>query len=157
MNAGGKKPYLAFSGSWTETFAILKHGTKNLHSRNYGKRARRERGGRSCGKKGRVAAALSVFASGGPRPSALPARSFVKRGDKEKDISCASAMLHCSSRQTDGEGRPELHFLDARPLRKRACHSDSSMSSRMNSMNFYVVSIEYAPPLVAWCKENAGI
>ena len=110
VHAGGKKPYLAFSGSWTETFAILKHGTKNLHSQNYGKRARRKRGS-SCGKKGRVAAALSVFASGGP---ALPARcSFVKRGDdarrgKRHFVCECNVALHCSSRQTDrGKGGKE--------------------------------------------------
>ena len=38
----------------------------------------------------------------------------------------------------------------------RIFRRSDSMSSHVNSMNFYVVSIEYAP-LVAWCKENAGI
>ena len=37
----------------------------------------------------------------------------------------------------------------------RIFRRSDSMSSHVNSMNFYVVSIEYAP-LVAWCKENAG-
>ena len=141
-----KKTHLAFSGSWTETFAILKHGTKNLHSRNYGKRARGEtERGSSCGKKGRVAAALSVFASGGPRPSppALPARSFVRqergRRDGEKDISCASAMLHCTApqgKQTEGgrEGGQELHFLNARPLRKSASWRRLILQKAMSHM-----------------------